>query len=256
MTLLQVASQKVGNPGQRDYDSLESIRTLRESTGRFMARLLIIGRENGQLTELRDRLERGGFTCSLLSDGGAAAVEMVDYRPDLVIVGMGDWEVSLDLGEFLEDANRNGPVPVVALVSRPELAEINVRLGFADFIVFPGDDFELLLRIRRQLSMAEGSSGETMEHAGLVIDFDRCEVTVDGELVELTFREYELLKFLASHKGRVHTRDSLLNQVWGYDYFGGDRTVDVHVRRLRGKIEKKTRYIDTVRNIGYRFRDK
>jgi DNA-binding response OmpR family regulator len=219
-----------------------------------MARLLIIGRENGQLAELSDRLERGGFTCSLSSDVGAAE-EMVDYRPDLVIVGTGNWAVGLDFAEFLEDASRYGPVPVMALVPRAELAEFDVRLGFTDFVVFPGDDYELLLRIRRQLSALD-SAGETMEHAGLVIDFDRCEVTVDGEPVELTFREYELLKFLASHKGRVHTRDSLLNQVWGYDYFGGDRTVDVHVRRLRGKIEKKTRYIDTVRNIGYRFRDK
>ena len=74
------------------------------------------------------------------------------------------------------------------------------------------------------------------------------------KVVELTFKEYELLKFLASNRGRVYTREALLNKVWGYDYYGGDRTVDVHVRRLRSKIEDSKRtFIETVRNIGYRF---
>ena len=74
-------------------------------------------------------------------------------------------------------------------------------------------------------------------------------------MIELTFKEYELLKFLASHQGRVYTREALLNKVWGYDYYGGDRTVDVHIRRLRSKIEDaKHTFIETVRNIGYRFK--
>ena len=87
-----------------------------------------------------------------------------------------------------------------------------------------------------------------------MIDTARCEVTVAGRPVLLTFKEYELLRFLASNPGRVFSRDSLLNRVWGYDYFGGDRTVDVHVRRLRSKIEPLGySFIETVRNIGYRF---
>ena len=89
----------------------------------------------------------------------------------------------------------------------------------------------------------------------LVIDLANCEVRVEGKIVELTFKEYELLKFLAKDRGRVFTREALLNKVWGYDYFGGDRTVDVHVRRLRSKIELSGQtFIETVRNIGYRFK--
>jgi DNA-binding response OmpR family regulator len=81
-----------------------------------------------------------------------------------------------------------------------------------------------------------------------------CEVTVNGSIVELTFKEYELLKLMASNPGRVYTREVLLNKIWGYDYFGGDRTVDVHIRRLRSKIEDSGHsYIETVRNIGYKF---
>jgi two-component system alkaline phosphatase synthesis response regulator PhoP len=88
----------------------------------------------------------------------------------------------------------------------------------------------------------------------LVIDLDNCEVTVAGRLITLTFKEYELLRFMAAIPGRVFTRDALLDEVWGHDYFGGDRTVDVHIRRLRSKIEDSTHtFIDTVRNIGYRF---
>jgi DNA-binding response OmpR family regulator len=87
----------------------------------------------------------------------------------------------------------------------------------------------------------------------LVIDPDTCEVTVEGRKADLTYKEYELLKLLASNKGHVFTREALLDKIWGYDYYGGDRTVDVHVRRLRSKIEQSNTYIETVRNIGYKF---
>ena len=76
---------------------------------------------------------------------------------------------------------------------------------------------------------------------------------IDGDVVDLTFKEYELLRFLASNPGKPYTREALLNQVWGYDYYGGSRTVDVHVRRIRSKIERHEQFIDTVRNVGYRF---
>ncbi len=95
----------------------------------------------------------------------------------------------------------------------------------------------------------------SIRQGSLVIDTARCEVTVSGRPVMLTFKEYELLKFLAANTGRVFTRETLLDRVWGHDYFGGDRTVDVHVRRLRSKLEHAGHtFIDTVRNVGYAFR--
>jgi two-component system alkaline phosphatase synthesis response regulator PhoP len=98
-------------------------------------------------------------------------------------------------------------------------------------------------------------TGEIIRRGDLSIDVEMCEVSLGGNLVELTFKEYELLKFLATYPGRVHSRDVLLDRVWGYDYYGGDRTVDVHIRRLRSKIEDHNHtFIDTVRNVGYRFR--
>jgi DNA-binding response OmpR family regulator len=89
----------------------------------------------------------------------------------------------------------------------------------------------------------------------LTIDPIRCEAELDGRLLALTFKEYQLLKLLATNNGKVFTRESLLNEIWGYDYYGGDRTVDVHIRRLRSKIEDPVHtFVDTVRNIGYKFK--
>ncbi|MBI3087283.1 MAG: winged helix-turn-helix transcriptional regulator [Candidatus Omnitrophica bacterium] len=93
-----------------------------------------------------------------------------------------------------------------------------------------------------------------LKHGALAMDFERYEVHVRGEPVDLTYKEFELLKFLATHPGRVFSREALLDKVWGYDYYGGTRTVDVHVRRLRAKLETGRRvYIQTVRNVGYKF---
>ncbi|MSP23201.1 MAG: winged helix family transcriptional regulator [Dehalococcoidia bacterium] len=92
-----------------------------------------------------------------------------------------------------------------------------------------------------------------IRHGALVIDLERYKVTLEAEVVDLTYKEYELLRFLASNPGKPFTREVLLNQVWGYDYYGGSRTVDVHIRRIRAKIENREQYIDTIRNVGYRF---
>ena len=103
-------------------------------------------------------------------------------------------------------------------------------------------------------STANSESSELIKCNGLTIDLATYEVTVHGSKVDLTFKEYELLNLLASNKGRVFTREAPLDKIWGYDYFGGDRKVDVHVRRLRSKIEDVNHiYIETVRNIGYKF---
>ena len=108
-------------------------------------------------------------------------------------------------------------------------------------------------RLLRKTSQAER---RTIRCGDLAIDLAKYEVSVGGRPVILTFKEYELLKFLASNAGRVFTREALLNKVWGYDYYGGDRTVDVHITRLRSKIENLSNiFIETVRNIGYRLRE-
>ena len=142
--------------------------------------------------------------------------------------------------------------PVIALTPLEKMDSLDDLID--DFVVKPYNSKELITRIKRLVKKETEVSTEPIRTAGITIDPDKYEVYVNGKLVSLTFKEYELLKFLASHPGRVFTRDALLNQVWSQDYFGGDRTVDVHIRRLRSKIEDPTHvYIETVRNIGYRF---
>jgi len=136
-----------------------------------------------------------------------------------------------------------------------------VTLSKADeVIIAPYDTEELELRLklallRRGAQEEESEEGENVIVAdGMVLNDDSYEVTIDGEPLDLTFKEYELLKCLIAKRGRVYTRDQLLSTVWGYDYYGGARTVDVHIRRLRAKLGRYESFIETVRNVGYRFR--
>ena len=146
-------------------------------------------------------------------------------------------------------------LPVIALIPGEAPASLENHHEVDDFIISPYHDAELRLRVSRLLKKAgESANSELIKCNGLTIDLATCEVTVDGKKVDLTFKEYELLKLMASNRGRVFTREALLDKIWDYDYYGGDRTVDVHMRRLRSKIEDASHtYIETVRNIGYRF---
>ncbi len=145
---------------------------------------------------------------------------------------------------------------VLALVDPTAVRQFDVTLGFDDFAARVADAAEIAVRLRQAQWRRGGAvSGEVVRAGELLIDLANYRVSLDGAPVELTFREYELLRFLASNPDRVFTRETLLNRVWGYDFYGGARTVDVHVRRLRSKIEQGGRsYVETVRNVGYRFR--
>jgi two-component system alkaline phosphatase synthesis response regulator PhoP len=222
-----------------------------------MPNLLIIAQESKELTRLSLGLTQNGFVCSIIPHGNGFVKEITAHRPNLVIVEMDGYSANTEIQELMQSVKHENSLPLMALLPAETLDSIDGHLNVADdFVTSPYDDRELVLRIKRLLNRRTGSadSSELIKCDGLVIDIAKCEVTVEGKVIELTFKEYELLRFLASYRGRVYTRDTLLNRVWGYDYYGGDRTVDVHVRRLRSKIEdSKHTFIETVRNIGYRF---
>jgi two-component system alkaline phosphatase synthesis response regulator PhoP len=146
-------------------------------------------------------------------------------------------------------------LPVVAVLTAGELAAYESGAIADDFIVWPGSPEEIAARLRLTLRRRRGDEPEhLLRYGDLTIDLANYRVTVAGQHVELTFKEYELLRFLAANRDKVFTREALLNRVWGYDYYGGARTVDVHIRRLRAKIEDGHRtFIETIRNVGYRF---
>ena len=146
--------------------------------------------------------------------------------------------------------------PTIAVLGVELLNAPRLRVNCDDVMVFPWRLGELTLRLQRLLDAATPEPAPGVIQAGdLVIDTNRYDVFLAGRSVLLPFKEYELLKLLASSPGRVYGREALLEQVWGYAYFGGTRTVDVHIRRLRSKIEDAQHtFIDTVWNVGYRFR--
>lgn len=147
-------------------------------------------------------------------------------------------------------------LPVVAVVQGNDVPRVDFNSGHFELAFSPVSPAEILARIGLVLSRAHGPSDKNLiTHGDLVIDQDRYEVRLSGSKVDLTYKEYELLKYLAARPGRVFSREALLRAVWDYDYFGGTRTVDVHVRRLRSKInDVRYQFIETVWNVGYRFR--
>ncbi|MBP6043173.1 MAG: response regulator transcription factor [Rhodoluna sp.] len=144
--------------------------------------------------------------------------------------------------------------PLIVVVTEGGLAGISGEWGASDIILESAGPAEIDARIRLAIARAQDTGNPDEIHAsGITIDESSYTARVHGKPLDLTFKEFALLKFLAQHPGRVFSRDQLLSEVWGYDYFGGTRTVDVHIRRLRAKLGDLESLIGTVHNVGYRF---
>ena len=221
-----------------------------------MFSIFIIAEKSKTVTELCSGLTQNSFACSITADGNKVIGQIAKQAPDLVLVEVAGHLVNSGIRELCRRIKRARRLPIIALISKERLDGLG-DLNIDDFVLKPYGVKELVLRAKCLLQRTNDiDSGELIRCGDLVIDLAKCEVTLEDKLVVLTFREYELLKFLASYRGRVFAREALLNKVWGYDYYGGDRTIDVHIRRLRSKIEDNGHtFIETVRNIGYRFRE-
>lgn len=150
-----------------------------------------------------------------------------------------------------ETANRT---PTLAVLNEEHVLLEENELRVSDFVLYPLRPGELAARLRHLVGRPEPESPDVTRQGALLIDLASYRVYVEGALIDLTYKEYELLRFLATHPDHVFTREALLDKVWGYDFYGGARTVDVHIRRLRSKLEHGGRtFIETVRSVGYRF---
>lgn len=219
-----------------------------------MFRILIFS-EDDRGRELSISLAQKGYSCSLAARHRRVGEQIAENTPDLALIAGGGPE---RVEELCRQIKRSGNLPIIATFDADTLSTANGYPELVDdFVTMPGRTEELDLRVQRLLGKrARTGESDQVKSGDLVIDVAKCEVTVDNRPIMLTFKEYQLLKFLASSPGRVFTRETLLNKVWGYEYYGGDRTVDVHIKRLRSKIEDANHsFIETVRNIGYRFRD-
>lgn len=208
--------------------------------------------------ELVALLRRQGVSCALLSSDEDLVVlrDSLGEGPELVLIDT-SYMTSMEITRCVEACDEV-EAQVIALVPRNRVPSLDVSLRLSDFIASPPDPDELVIRAQRALRAGEQAEEDShLIRAGdLQIDTSSYEVTIRGNRVGLRFKEYELLKLLAENPGRVFSRDALLNQIWGYEYFGGTRTVDVHIRRLRSKIEDADHnFIETIWNVGYRFRE-
>ena len=204
--------------------------------------------------ELVSLLRRQGMSCVMLSSD--EDIVALGEGIDLALIDTA-FMTSMEITTCIH-ACEEAEAPTIALVPRSRVPALDVTLRLSDFIVSPPDPDELVVRAQKALRAGELAEEDShiIRAGDLQIDTSSYEVTIKGNRVGLRFKEYELLKLLAENPGRVFSRDALLNQIWGYEYFGGTRTVDVHIRRLRSKIEDADHnFIETIWNVGYRFRE-
>ena len=204
-------------------------------------------------------LEKEGFEVEMADRGDTAVEKFKTFAPNLILLdlmlpGMDGWQVC-------REVRKTSNVPIIMLTAKDETFDkvLGLELGADDYMVKPFDPKELVARIKavlRRFQNADAPASKELSFPGLTINIGQYTVTYMGRELEMPPKELELLYFLASHPGMVFTREQLLEQVWGYDYFGDSRTVDVHVKRLREKLtdgEKMGWQIKTVWGVGYKF---
>ena len=193
------------------------------------------------------------LSCHVCDDPDLFGESDIPAGVDAVIIDA--TEVAETLLAQIIDRVRQLKLPVILVIPKKSVSNYDYSLNPDELIISPVNADELALRINRAIVMVNGPQGDNLLKIGdLMIDLDRYEVTISGRRISLTFKEFQLLALLASNPGRVYSRAVLLNQLWGYDYLGGTRTVDVHIRRLRSKIEESGHsYLETIWNVGYRF---
>jgi len=207
---------------------------------------------------LRLYLEKDGFDCTVAESGAAGISEFERIEPDIVLLDI--MLPVLDGWAVCREIRSASGVPIIMLTAKGETIDkvSGLEMGADDYLVKPFEIGELIARVHavmRRSEAKDGAGGRRLEFDNLVIDMESFELYVSGKKVEAPPKEMELLFHLASSPNRVYTRNQLLDEVWGFDYFGDSRTVDVHVKRLREKLENVSDMwsLKTVWGVGYKF---
>jgi two-component system alkaline phosphatase synthesis response regulator PhoP/two-component system response regulator VicR len=222
-------------------------------------KILICDDEESILSMVSLFLKREGYNVITAEDGKTAIEKLEKENPDLLILDVMLPDISgFDILKIIAPKYK---IPTIMLTAKSDIVDkvLGLEFGADDYITKPFDMRELSARIKaliRRMDDAEEKREKPFSYKDLEIDFDKKVVKRSGKVLNLTVKEFQLLKFLASSKGRVVTREEILDKVWGYDYFGDTRTVDVHIVRLRKKVEvdpSNSEYINTVFGFGYKF---
>lgn len=229
-------------------------------------KLIYLVEDDHHIQELiKYNLEENGFAFKSFDNGEAFLKEIAKTAPNLFLLDIMLPDIDgLELCRRIRQNTELKKIPIIMLTAKGEEFDkvLGLELGADDYITKPFGVRELIARIKvalRRQSDSSANDSETIVSGRITIDLARHEVTKGQQLIELTYKEFELLKLLLLNKGKVLPRELLLEKIWGFDYYGETRTVDVHVRYLRQKLEDNANepiYIETVRGIGYRFNDK
>jgi DNA-binding response OmpR family regulator len=224
-----------------------------------MSRILVVEDEKDIAQLIAHYLTRAGHTVETIGSGAAALTAAKSSTPDLVILDlMLPGMDGLLVCQALRSEAATAAVPIIMLTARGEESEriAGLELGADDYVTKPFSPRELTARVAallRRAQRAPAPASGRLVYGPIVMDLDRHAVEVDGGAVKLTAKEFLLLQYLIEHRGRVLSRDLLLTDVWGYQYTGGTRTVDVHIRRLREKLPYLADAIVTIKQFGYRL---
>jgi two-component system alkaline phosphatase synthesis response regulator PhoP len=225
-----------------------------------MPRILVVEDDPDIADLIRHYLEKARYTVQCISSGGAVMPSVRAEKPDLVVLDLMLPELDgLMVCQAMRAEPSTAAIPIIVVTARADEADRikGLELGADDYVTKPFSPKELAARVTALLRRAQRYSPTTavLKYGPITIDADRHVVTVDGEDVRLTAKEFLLLQYLVQHQGRVLSRDLLLTDVWGYQYTGGTRTVDVHIRRLREKLPVLADAIETVKQFGYKLAD-
>ena len=222
----------------------------------LLGKILIVDDDENICEVIKMYLETTGYNVKVAHDGKASKEEFVNFSPNLVVLDM--MLPGIDGMEVLKWIRKDSNVPVIMLTAKGETFDkvLALEIGADDYVVKPFEPKELLARVKAVMRRYSGEEPDNvvLNFPGLTIDANSYKVIYNGEEVKTPPKEFELLHYLASNKNKVFTRDQLLCEVWGYDYPGDSRTVDVHIKRLREKLNGGEDWqLETVWGVGYKF---
>ena len=222
------------------------------------AKIMVVDDDSNICELLRLYLEKEGCEPVVMSDGMAALEAFDTVKPDLMLLDV--MMPRLDGWQVCREIRKKSQCPIIMLTAKGELFDrvLGLELGADDYVVKPFETKEVMARIRavlRRSGVSESKKARIVEYEGLSINMETFELKVNGKVIDTPPKEMELIYHLASNPNRVYTRDQLLDEVWGFEYYGDSRTVDVHVKRLREKLENVEAgwSLKTVWGVGYKF---
>ena len=217
--------------------------------------VLIVDDEQRMRKLIKDFLMQKGYSILEAADGEEALQVFEENQNKIKLILLDVMMPKLDGWSVLRQIRQNSKIPIIMLTARGEEQDelFGFELGVDEYISKPFSPKILVARVEAILKRTSPSQTESKDYGGIIIDAEGRTVIVDGKELELSLREYELLKYLVDNENIALSRDKILNNVWNYDYYGDSRTIDSHIKKIRHKLGKKGKYIQTIRGIGYKF---